>query len=142
MKKVIIFVTMLFVCMVLFGCGKSDRNRILDKAEKMPYFECHDNYLDVVREENQTANAVWRVSCPEELKAVIDEYLPYPKAANIVGSGGRHIWRYEGIKDFSGVITIDLVTHSGDMYPGQSVVLRIDKGQLVYTGINEDTREK
>ena len=119
--------------MFLFGCGKkelSETDKILANVSELPYIEVHDDYLDIVLKENQTTNAIWSVEVPEGLKLVIDDYVVNENKKNMVGVGGRHVYRFEGISSFTGSIVYQQVSHSGQVYPDGGFELKFINGEM------------
>ena len=118
----------------LFGCGKKEKTEvetILEEANEYPYIKVEDDVAIVVLKENRTTNCIWKVYCPDELKLTIDEYVTNENKKNLVGVGGRHIYKFEGIANFTGEIKYEETTHSGTVYPDSELIYIFENGKLV-----------
>ena len=69
--------------------------------------EVDGDKLTITLEENPTTGYVWTLKIGTENVVALesDEYMPTQTSANMVGSGGNHVWNFKGVSAGETVLT-------------------------------------
>ena len=69
--------------------------------------EVEGDKLTITLEENPTTGYVWTLKMGTEniVSLESDEYIPIQTSENVVGSGGNHVWNFNGVSKGETVLT-------------------------------------
>lgn len=90
----------IFSLLVFSGC--TAKKMVLPSGS-----EVEGDKLTITLEENPTTGYVWtlKIGTDNIVKLESDEYIPVETSANVVGSGGNHVWNFKGVSKGETILT-------------------------------------
>jgi len=90
----------IFSLLVFSGC--TAKKMVLPSGS-----EVEGDKLTITLEENPTTGYVWtlKVGTDNIVMLESDEYIPVQTSANVVGSGGKHVWNFKGVSKGETMLT-------------------------------------